>query len=539
MNRQPPPMTERPGPHSDVLVVGAGPTGLALAAQLAAHGVRPRLIDRKLDRARESRALAIQPRTLEVLAGLGVSDELVRLGNPNVRLRLHAAGRVVSIPMFDLGLADTGYPFLLFLSQAETERVLAEHLHTRGVRVERGVELVSLAARDDLVSCRVRHRDGQHETLDASYVVGCDGAHSTVRKLAGIAFEGGSYPQTFILADLEADGIDPGAAHVFLSAWGMLFFFPLVRPAGWRMLVMRPRSDPTPADAPVTLADVQRLADAYTAGSVRLRDPVWMTNFQLHHRGAAHYRSGRVFLAGDAAHIHSPAGAQGMNTGIQDAANLAWKLAHTVRGAGGALLETYEPERAPIGRAVLRMSDRAFTVATATNPLARFARTRVAPALLPLAVRAAGPRGYVLRAVSQLDIRYRHSQLSVDRPDAPQRGPRAGDRLPDAPVVRNGTPTTLHAALTAAGWHLLLCGPAGQRIDELDRLSSGMLTVHQLSTTSGPGVLYDADGQVLHRLGLRAAQSATYLVRPDGHIGYRSGTVDPGPLARYLDRWLP
>ncbi len=531
-----------PAPPVDVVVVGAGPTGLALAAQLAAHGTRPRLIDRNLDRARESRALAIQPRTLEVLAGLGVSDELVRLGNRNVRLQLHAPGRDLSVPMFDLGLADTAYPYLLFLSQAETERVLADHLYGHDVAVERGVELTAMTEHDDRVTCRLRHSDGRDETLDATYVVGCDGAHSAVRELAGIAFEGGSYPQTFVLADVEADGLQPGAAHVFLAARGMQFFFPLVQPSSWRLLVMRPRNDPTPSGAPVTLAEVQALSDAYTARLVRLRDPVWMTNFRLHHRAAAHYRASRVFLSGDAAHIHSPAGAQGMNTGIQDAVNLGWKLAHSLRGADIALLDTYEPERTPIGRMVLRMSDRAFTIATATNPLARFARTRLAPALLPLALKLSRPRAYFFRAVSQLGIRYRHSPLSVDGPGAPRRGPRAGDRLPNAPIIHNGAPSTLHVALAAAGWHLLQCGPARRSTDDLERLGrryGNVLTVHHLSTNAGPGILHDPEAHALRRLGLGPADTATLLIRPDGHVGYRAGTPDPEALARYLDRWLP
>jgi 2-polyprenyl-6-methoxyphenol hydroxylase-like FAD-dependent oxidoreductase len=534
-------MTAPADPHAQVLVVGAGPTGLALAAQLAAHGVRPRLIDRNLERARESRALAIQPRTLEVLAGLGISDHLVHLGNPNVQLHLHAPGRVRSIPLFDLGLADTAYPYLLFLSQAETERVLADHLQSRGVAVERGVELTSIAVHGDRVTCRLRHHDDHQETVEAEYVVGCDGAHSTVRELAGIAFEGGSYPQTFVLADLEADGPQPGAAHVFLAPQGMLFLFPLVRPASWRLLLMRPRHDPTPPDAPVTLAQVQQLSDAYTTGSVRLHDPAWMTNFRLHHRAAAHYRAGRIFLAGDAAHIHSPAGAQGMNTGIQDAANLGWKLTHTLHGVNAALLDTYEPERAPIGRAVLRMSDRAFTIATATNPLTRLARTRLAPTLLPLALKTSWPRAYLFRSLSQLAITYRHSPLSVDGPDAPRRGPRAGDRLPDAPIHHQGTVTTLHAALAAPGWHLLLCGRAERWAHHLDPprpVHHDALTVHHLSTDPGPATLQTTDATALHRLGLKPAQTAAFLVRPDGHIGFRTGSPDASSLNRYLDRWL-
>jgi 2-polyprenyl-6-methoxyphenol hydroxylase-like FAD-dependent oxidoreductase len=525
----------------DVLLVGAGPTGLALAAQLAAHGVRPRLVDRGLDRARESRALAIQPRTLEVLAGLGVSDELVRLGNRNMRLVLHAPGRQLAMPMFDLGLADTAYPYLLFLSQAETERVLADHLATRGLAVDRGVELVGLAEHEDHVVCRLRHRDGHEEQAEARFVVGCDGAHSAVRKLAGVPFVGATYPQTFVLADVEADGVTPGAVHVFVSPKGMLFLFPLVRPASWRLLAMRPRDDASPAAAP-SLAEVQALADGYTGATVRLHDPLWMTNFRLHHRAATRYRTGRLFLAGDAAHIHSPAGAQGMNTGIQDATNLAWKLAHVLRGADPALLDTYEPERAPIGRMVLRMTDRAFTIATATNPVAAFARTRLAPALLPLAAKATKGRAYLFRTVAELNIRYRRSPLSVDVGRVPRRGPRAGDRIPDAPVVHNGVSTTVHAAVAGPGWHLLLCGPTRQWPEEMERVGRRhreVLTVHRVTADPGPDVLFDSTGLALARLGGPAAGNAVLLVRPDGYIGYRAGLADMPSLVAYLDHWLP
>jgi 2-polyprenyl-6-methoxyphenol hydroxylase-like FAD-dependent oxidoreductase len=543
-------MTSNPpiGPSArvDVLVVGAGPTGLTLAAQLAAHGVRPRLIDRGADRAAESRALAIQPRTLEVLARLGITEHLIAAGNPAVQLRIHSRGRQVGVPMFDLGLEDTAYPYLLFLSQAETERILEQHLTAAGVTVERQVELVDLHQTSEEAVARLRHRDGREEQVPAHYVVGCDGAGSTVRELAGIRFEGRSYPQTFVLADTEADGLEPDAAHVFLSPAGMLFFFPLIRPASWRLLVMRPPADPTPPHAPLDLAQVQAIADIYTAGGVRLHDPVWMTNFRLHHRAAADYRHGRVLLAGDAAHIHSPAGAQGMNTGIQDAVNLAWKLAHTLHSADHHLdlLDTYQLERAPIGRTVLRFTDRAFTIATSTNPILRFARTRLAPALLPLVLKPPASRRYAFRAVSQLAIRYRHSPLSVDGPHRPRRGPQPGDRLPDADITHERRPTTLHTALAdSPGWQLLLCGPpdiwATDQLTHLRERYDGYLNVHHLHAHDTPGALHDPHRQALRHLSLTPGSTAQYLIRPDGHIGYRAGGSDLAGLARYLHRWLP
>jgi 2-polyprenyl-6-methoxyphenol hydroxylase-like FAD-dependent oxidoreductase len=531
----------------DVLVVGAGPTGLALAAQLRRYGVRFRVVDRSLDRARESRALAVQPRTLEVLAPLGVADEMVEGGNRAVRLRMHfgeRGGRSVPVRLFDIGIEDTAYPFLLFLSQAETERILAGHLSRGGVQVERGTELVDLADGEGAVTCTVRDRDGDEERVTARYVVGCDGAHSTVRKAAGIPFEGAAYPQTFVLADLEADGIEPGCAHTFLSPRGMLLFFPLGVPATWRLLAMRPASDPVRVERPVTLPEVQRLADDYTAGRVRLRDPVWMTNFRLHNRGARRYRAGRVFLAGDAAHIHSPAGGQGMNTGIQDAVNLGWKLALVTTGPGSAeLLDTYETERLPVGRAVLRFTDRAFTIGTSTSPFVRFARTRLAPFLVPLALRAKAGRAYGFRTVSQLGIRYRGSAASAEGSRSPRSGPRPGDRLADAPLSIDGTAATLHRALAAPGYHLLLCGPAhtwaaGASAELTDR-HPGWITVHRLSRDTGPGVLHDVDGLALRRLGLRGSEAGHCLVRPDGHIGYRCAGTDLRGLGAYLARWLP
>jgi 2-polyprenyl-6-methoxyphenol hydroxylase-like FAD-dependent oxidoreductase len=532
------------GDPVDVLVVGAGPTGLTLAAQLATHGVRPRVVDRAQDRVHESRALAIQPRTLEVLAGLGVTDKLVACGNRTVRLCLHTRTREVALPLFDLGLADTAYPYLLFLSQAETERILGEHVGRVGITVERGVELVGLRPGEDAVNAHLRRDDGREDWVSARYVVGCDGARSAVRDAAGVGFTGSSYPQTFVLADAEAEGVTPGAAHAFLSGQGMLFYFPLGRPASWRLLVMRALGDATPPDTPVTLAEVQALTDAYTRGTVRLHDPVWMTNFRLHHRAATHYRAGRIFLAGDAAHIHSPAGAQGMNTGIQDAVNLGWKLAHALGGrADPAVLDTYEPERAPVGRMVLRFTDRAFTIATSTNPLVRFARTRIAPLIIPLVLKPKTGRAYAFRTVSQLAIRYRASPLSLDGPHPPRRGPRAGDRLPDAAVFHNGHTSSLHAVIASPGWHLLRCGPADvwpvdESVAMRDRYGD-LITVHHLSATDRPGVVHDPGGRALRRLGLGPGDAAQYLIRPDGHIGYRSGGPETAGLTAYLRRWLP
>ncbi len=520
----------------DVLVVGAGPTGLALAAQLSQHGVRYRIIDAHSDRVHESRALAVQPRTLEVLAPFGVAGEMVEQGNPAVRVQLHTRRRSVQVALSDIGAADTAFPFLLFLSQAETERILARHLEQAGVTIERGVRLNSADLTATQPTCHLNHADGRSEAVTARYLVGCDGAHSTVREQAGIEFRGGAYPQTFVLADLEVDGLHPGDVHTYLTGPSLLFFFPLGAPATWRMLAIRKPNHPA---GDVTLPELQDIVTAYTTEPLRLHDPAWMTDFHIQLRGASRYRTGQVFLAGDAAHIHSPAGGQGMNTGIQDAVNLGWKLGLVAIGqADPALLDTYETERAPVGRAVLRYTNRLFTLATTNNPIARLARTRTVPVIAPLPLRSRRLRAVGFRTISELAIGYGNSPISVEGPHAPRRRPHAGDRLPDASVVYNGQPGALHDILRQPRYHLLLCGPLDGWPAEDTYPTSGPVTVHRLSRQPGPDVLHDPDGTALHRLGLAPADIAHYLIRPDGHIGYRARGTDLTGAHMYLSRWL-
>jgi 2-polyprenyl-6-methoxyphenol hydroxylase-like FAD-dependent oxidoreductase len=528
---------------SDVLVVGAGPTGLTLAAQLRAFGTRVRIVDRQPDQAHESRALAVQPRTLEVLAGLGVADAMVGRGNPAVHLQLHARGCPTAVPLFDAGLDDSAYPFLLFLSQATTEALLAGHLTERGVTVERGVALTGLTQGPDRVTATLVHDDGRVEQVRARYVVGCDGAHSTVRDRAGIEFAGRAYPQTFVLADLDADGLEPGLVHVYLSGAGMLFFFPLDHPAAWRLLGWPPSPVAPERDAP-SLPELEALAAAYAVDAPRLHEPVWATYFRLQHRHATEYRARRIFLAGDAAHVHSPAGAQGMNTGIQDAVNLAWKLALVVDGtAGPGLLDTYQGERQPVGRDVLRFTDRAFTIATSTGALASFARVHVAPRLARFATRITVGRARGVRRLAQLAISYRASPAVEEGTPRLRHGPRAGDRLPDAPVAIDGERTTLHRALAGPRYHLLLSGPPHRwpapHPGVLDSGYAGIVEELRLTREPGPGALHDVSGDAHQRLGLDRAAAAHHLVRPDGHIAYRAAGTDLTGLRDHLARWLP
>lgn len=530
---------------ADVLVVGAGPTGLTLAAQLAEFGARVRVIDRLADRAHESRALAVQPRTLELLQGLGVTQKLVEHGNAATRLQLHSPHRVSSLTLFDIGSDDTAHPYLLFISQAETERFLLEHLESQRIHLEREVTLETFSDESDAVVCTLWHSDGQVEEVTVRYLVGCDGGRSTVRQRAGIDFVGSTYPQTFALGDVEADGdLDTGAAHAWFADSGILFFFPLGHPATWRVLGMLPDRGNQEQTGPgsLELTELQRLVDSYTGGTVRLRDPAWLTRFGLHARQASTYRRGRVFVAGDAAHVHSPAGAQGMNTGIQDAWNLGWKLALVARSvAPDELLDTYDSERRPIGRTVVRFTDRAFTIATSTRWPIRSIRSRVAPRLLPLLARIGAGRARLFRTLGELDLEYRSSPLSDQRQRRRRRRVDAGDRLPDARIEHDDRDRWLLETLTAPTFHLLLCERASSpepwsRFDVLASKYQGVITTHTLGRCP-PASIVDRGGTALDILGVEDA--AAVLVRPDGYLAARTDPADPGPIERYLERWLP
>ncbi|BDG01637.1 FAD-dependent monooxygenase [Anaeromyxobacter oryzae] len=533
-----------------VLVVGAGPTGLALAAQLRWLGVRTRIIDRSLDRAHESRALAVQARTLEVLDALGLAEPLVARGNTSSRLVIHlGARRIAEARLGRIGATDTRYPFILFVSQSETERVLEEYLAGSGVAIERGVELVRFEVHERWVQCELRHPGGGEERVRATYLVGCDGAHSTVRKGAGFSFGGGSYPEDFVLGDVEADGpLEPGAINSFVGGGGVAMFFPLGDPATWRVIAMQARDpgarrdevapDDSPA-GPLTLEELQAVVATPTSGSILVRDPAWLSHFRLHHRQIAQYRRGRVLLAGDAAHIHSPVGGQGMNTGIQDAWNLGWKLALVARGtATERLLESYDAERWPVGRNLLRYTDRVFstfTRALSAGRLASWAREVVAPRVLPRLLDSGWLRAMAFRFVSELGIRYRHSPAVTEGRPRLHGGPRAGDRLPDAWLTLDGRRVALQRAIVGPHLTLLLCGEAGAwDVARLERFS-GLVKLRHLPVQTTSGAETGAE-DVLSLLGVRDA--AQYLVRPDGYIAFRCGGSDLEAVTRYLTRWF-
>jgi hypothetical protein len=394
------------------------------------------------------------------------------------------------------------------------------------------------------------------ECICARYLAGCDGAHSAVRKGAGFTFEGGTYPQDFVLGDVEADGpLEARAINSFVGGGGTAMFFPLGTPATWRVIAMAVKGgkplQSAAADAittDVSLAELQAIVDPPTGGAVRLRDPVWLTRFHLHHRQTGRYRSGRIFLAGDAAHIHSPVGAQGMNTGIQDAWNLGWKLALVTRGAAReSLLDSYESERWEVGRFLLRYTDRifsTFTRAMSGGWFVTWLRKSVIARVVPLVVRRGRLQRAAFQFVSELGIRYRRSPAVTESEPRLRAGPRAGDRLPDARLTIDGRRSWLHREVIGPHLSLMLCGDRARWNGQLAAQLAGirlagtdLLVVHYLTSAAGQGVLVDDDGRVLEMLG--AHDGAQYLIRPDGYIAFRCGGHDLSAVQAYLKEWLP
>jgi 3-(3-hydroxy-phenyl)propionate hydroxylase len=431
-------------PGSSVLIVGAGPTGLALALSLATAGVAVRLIDSRPAPATTSRAIGIQARTLELLDLFGLGETLalrgLRARAGNVYARSH---RLVHL---ELSRMQSRYPFILLLEQTETERILSEALLRKGVQIERAVELESFEQGDDGVDVLLARSGGASMKGRFAYMVGCDGAHSITRHALGIGFAGRTLRQKFMLADLDVEWRLPDDEfHIFTSVDGLAAIFPMR--SGHRLIAETLKEPLAPARGP-TLPQLQKVAAQRAGVELALSNLRWSSYFQVNSRLATRLREGRVFLAGDSAHIHSPAGAQGMNTGIQDALNLGWKLAFVLRGdAAPGLLETYETERYPVEEGVLRNTDLLTRMVSLRAKPLRLARDLIVP---PLA-RTGLVQNLVRSTISQIRVSYRRG------PAASLAGLAAGDRMPDVDIeLEGGDWRRLYSLLDGVHFKLLL-----------------------------------------------------------------------------------
>jgi 2-polyprenyl-6-methoxyphenol hydroxylase-like FAD-dependent oxidoreductase len=501
---------------TDVLIVGSGPTGLVLALWLTRLGVRVRIIDKTAEPGTTSRALAVQARTLEFYSQIGLADAVIERGRKVLAANLWVAGKRAAHAVFGaMGAGLSPFPYALVFPQDEHGRLLIDRLDQAGVQVERRTELLSFEDSNGRVLARLKRQEGAEETCQAAYIAGCDGAHSVVRETLGIGFPGGTYSHLFYVADVQAGGATMnGELHVALDRTDFLAVFPLRGEDRVRLVgTVRDEAAQKPED--LSWNDVSKRVIEWIRINVERVN--WFSTYRVHHRVADHFRKGRAFLLGDAAHIHSPVGGQGMNTGIGDAVNLAWKLAAVLDGrANGLLLDSYEPERIAFARRLVATTDQAFTGVTSSSVIARLVRLHIVPLLLPLLFSLSAVRRVMFRTVSQTVVNYRGSSLSEGNAGKI----RGGDRLPWVKMEQKGIASDNFAPLTSLDWQVHVYGDAAPEL-------TAACVEQKLPLHVFPWL------PAMSEVGLR--RNAVYLVRPDGYVALADPDGSATAIAAYLD----
>jgi 3-(3-hydroxy-phenyl)propionate hydroxylase len=540
-------------PHvTDVLVIGAGPVGMTLASELVRHGVSVRLVEKKTGPNEHPNAAIVHVRTLEILSAMGAIDGFLKEGYAFPGMHFHFFGkRSVYI---DLRKVDSPYPQPRTLGQQHTERILAEHFSRLGGVIERGVEAIGVTQGPDDVQVKLKHlTDGDRvETATARYVVGCEGSASITREAAKIPFPGERYTgKEFLQIDANVRWTYPhGFGYAFRTEEYALLFFAYNTTGHYRIICARNDANPENHEPP-TLEEMQELVRKVADPAAELYDPLWFNRFRSGHRIAGRFREERAFLAGDAGHVHVPIGGQGMNYGMHDAFNLAWKLAAVVKGeAPCEVLDTYDTERHGVDQSLIKFTDVAYHLMVEPNKVADFALHHVAPTVLGFDALQERMRNFM----GEMNVAYPASALSEDHGGS--HGPKPGERAPDALIVRMpGRETaTLFDVLRSPKWTLLMFAgarPSTGEIEALEKLSGGLARQYgarvgmHLVLAGEPPVPVHANwaaevvmDRELYAHAKYGAEDApcVYLIRPDWYIGFRAGLEKREKLAEYLAR---
>lgn len=509
--------------RTDVLIVGAGPTGLSLACQLIRYGVDFVIVDAKETTTPHSKAIGVQARTLEIYEQVGLAEPLIAQGAAAVKGRMVVGGEVRGeIEFGELGKGLSPYPYVLIVEQGRHEKILHDFIRRNGREVRWLTKLESFAQAGAGVSAVVRGADGSGETIEAKYLVGCDGAKSFVRHTLGLKFEGSTFERMFYVADVRLEWKFPhDALTIFLMRNNLLVFFPMVGEKRWRIVGTFPEEF-AKDEGEALYEEIEEQVKKDAGLDLDITGVNWFSTYKVHSRHVEKFSEGRCFLAGDAAHIHTPAGAQGMNTGIQDAYNLAWKLAFVLKGAlGEKILESYNEERLENAENLLKTTDRFFNLVASPEPVLAYLRTHVFPYVAGLAFQIEAVNKFVFPRVSQTGINYRHSSLSEGGGGFKVK---AGDRMPYFQVEG----ASVYERLRAPKFHLLAFTDGREDFRTL-----------KAELESRYAELIDFDAVPLDRQALEifGADKPFYLLlRPDNHVAFISSQGSRGELAGYLNR---
>ena len=529
-----------------VLIVGAGPTGMTAAIELSRFGIPVRLVEKTAEPATTSRAVGVQARTLELFEHRGMTGKMLAVGNQAPGASIHGGGK--RIFRLEYSHVDSNYGYTLFISQAETERVLREQLAAQNVPIERGVEMIAFAQAEShhssglpgSVSATLRHEDGSLEEVEAAYMISAEGAHSKARKTLGLDFHGKALQEDYALGDFYVDSeLTQTDMHIFSSEYGFMGMFPM-GDHRWRVIASNPLSEPS-KDTKPELDELQKIYDMRAEVPAKFRDLQWSSWFRINSRMTDRLQDEQIFLGGDSAHIHSPAGAQGMNTGIQDSINLGWKLAMVLQGkATNHLLDTYGEDRLPAIRSVLEGTEGLTRLIGSENPAVRSVVSHVAPLL----VGTDFVQTKSTTTLSQVGLNYRDSSLSETHEHYGSM--RAGDRLPDLDVTlqnqphsskQNPMPAKLFSLIDPSKFMLLyvnISDPVSLHSEVQQALApwNDVINGYQIAAPD------PASSQYKHFTDNFGSKPSLVLVRPDSYIGFMAGEDSLAKLVNYLQKWL-
>ena len=529
--------TQSTDKNIDVLIVGAGPAGLMMACQLALHNISFRIIDKKAHRTNYSGALIVQARSIEIFQQMGIAQTAVQSGVIANEIKLIFNGKKpFTIPVKDIGRGLSQFPYMLLLEQSKTEQLLTDFIKNFGYSIDRETELGQFNQDDHGVNSVLKRSDGQEESITTKYLIAADGARSMVRKQLQIPFIGKTFSTALYVSDCKAEGdLSPDQLCFSFSDQTTAGIFPL---PGGRWRIDGTISGRMESKDPVTFDDIRNRFAEKTRMKVEISEPEWFSVFHVNERYASTFQQNRCFLVGDAAHIHSPVGAQGMNTGLQDSYNLAWKLAMVIQGKSKAsLLETYPSERLVVAENVVRGTDRVFTLVTSRNFLAKLCRVHVLPffvqLMLPILVKQPSIRHFFFRRISEIGIQYCKSSLSQHSSlsSFPTYAPKPGERLPYINYQEDGKMINIQDKVKSNDLHLFIFSKHSsfEAINRNAGRFAHLLSFEIIQYSSGTDDLFKQFGIV---------DSGCYLVRPDLYIAYRSAKPDADHFEAYLQQFF-